>query len=256
MKFAVVTGDSSGLGRAIAMELFAVNRCFIFGISQDDVEGSAENYIHICADVGIKGEVERAHDVVRNHILRAKGPQQELDEHDEFIIVNCAGINRIDWLESFPEGDWDQVLNTNAKSIFLMAQAFLEPLKITRGTLVNVVSNAAHMPMTGSLAYNASKGAAHIMTLQLARELTKRYGISVFGVAPNRMKGTAMSEYIDQRVTEVRGWTHEYAQEYQRNGLVTGEETDPKTVAEILGYLLARKERHHFLSGCVLPMGA
>ena len=46
------------------------------------------------------------------------------------------------------------------------------------------------MPMTCSLAYNASKGAAHIMTLQLARELTKKHGITVFGIAPNKLKGT------------------------------------------------------------------
>jgi NAD(P)-dependent dehydrogenase (short-subunit alcohol dehydrogenase family) len=182
----------------------------------------------------------------------------DVDESAEFqfVLINCAGVNDIDWLENFTPKQWDRVMNTNAKGIYMVTRAFLGILKSTKGTLVNVVSNAAHIPMTCSLAYNASKGAAHIMTLQLARELTKKYGISVFGIAPNRMKGTQMSADIDRMVTATRGWTEEYAQEYQRNGLLTGEETDPAMVAQILTYLLDVKERHHFLSGCILPMGA
>lgn len=172
------------------------------------------------------------------------------------VLINCAGINIIDWLENFEEEDWDDVLDTNAKGIFMMSKACLPFLKSSKGTIVNIVSNAAHMPMTCSLAYNASKGAAHIMTLQLARELTKKHGITVFGIAPNKLSGTGMSHSIDDQVVKTRGWTKEYAQQYQLNGLITGEETPPEQVAEFLAFLLKSKKRHKYLSGTVIPYGA
>ena len=147
-------------------------------------------------------------------------------------------------------------MNVNAKGIYLMSREFLPSLMRTKGTILNIVSNAAHMPMTCSLAYNASKGAAHIMTLQMARELTKNYGITVFGIAPNKLSGTGMSNSIDEQVVKTRGWTEEYAKEYQLNGLLTGEETPPELLAEFIAYLLKTKQNHKYLSGCILPYGA
>jgi NAD(P)-dependent dehydrogenase (short-subunit alcohol dehydrogenase family) len=171
------------------------------------------------------------------------------------ILINCAGVNIINWLEDFTEENWDKVMNVNAKGIYMMTRACLPMLIESKGTVVNVVSNAAHMPMTCSLAYNASKGAAHIMTLQLARELTRRHGITVFGIAPNKLHGTGMSDDIDRQVVETRGWTKEYAQEYQLKGLLTGEETPPEAVAEFLAFLLQDKEHHKYLTGTVIPYG-
>ena len=172
------------------------------------------------------------------------------------ILINCAGINITGWLEDFPEESWDDVMDINAKGIFRMTQWALPALVKSKGTVLNIVSNASHMPMTTSLAYNASKGAAHIMTLQLARELSKRHGITVFGISPNKLKGTEMSKDIEEQVIKHRGWTREYAEQYQINALLAGEETDPAQLAEFIAFLLSTKPRHKFLTGCILPYGA
>lgn len=172
------------------------------------------------------------------------------------VLINNAGINLINWLEKVTDDDWDKVMDVNAKGIFKMTQALLPKLIESKGTVVNIVSNAAHMPMTCSLAYNASKGAAHIMTLQLARELTRRFGITVFGIAPNKLAGTGMSDDIDNQVVETRGWSKEEAQRYQLQSLLAGEETDPKALAGLLAYLLRTKDNHKYLTGCILPYGA
>lgn len=172
------------------------------------------------------------------------------------VLINCAGVNITGWLETFDEADWDTVMDVNAKGIFKMSQWALPKLIESKGTILNIVSNASHMPMTTSLAYNASKGAAHIMTLQLARELTKKHGITVFGISPNKLKGTGMSKDIERQVMQHRGWTAAFAEEYQRNALLCGEETDPLELAGFIGYLLASKDSHKFLTGCVLPYGA
>jgi 2,3-dihydro-2,3-dihydroxybenzoate dehydrogenase len=172
------------------------------------------------------------------------------------VLINCAGVNITGWLENFSEDEWDQVVDINAKGIFRMTQWALRPLIASKGTIINIVSNAAHVPMTCSLAYNASKAAAHIMTLQLARELTKKYGITVFGVAPNKMAGTEMSADIERQVMVQRGWTAEYAQQYQLAALPAGAETPPEMVAEFITFLLGERERHRYLTGTVIPYGA
>lgn len=172
------------------------------------------------------------------------------------VLINCAGVNRIAWLEDVTDDLWDLVMDTNVKGIMKMTQRFLSNLKAAQGTVLNIVSNASHMPMRGSAAYNASKGAAHILTLQMARELYGRHGITVFGISPNKLKGTGMSEDIDQQVMMTRGWTREEAQAYQRLSLAINEETDPATLAEFIGFLLSSKQRHKYLHGCVLPYGA
>lgn len=171
------------------------------------------------------------------------------------VLVNNAGINGINFLEDVDDALWDGVMDTNVKSIYKMTQSCLPMLKASKGTVIVVASNAARVPMTSSLAYNCSKAAARMAASQLARELTKRHGITVFSVSPNKLSGTKMSEHIDNEVVRTRGWTKEYAQQYQLNGLLTGEETPPQVVAEFIAFLLSSKERHKYLSGCDIPYG-
>jgi|TARA_R110000823_G_scaffold104993_3_gene223224 NAD(P)-dependent dehydrogenase (short-subunit alcohol dehydrogenase family) len=220
----LITGSKSGLGKAMREELESQGH-EVFGY---DMQDSCD---------------------VRNPD-KSKLPE-EID-----VLINNAGVNIINWLEDFVEAEWDMVMDTNAKGIYMMSRACLPKLIESKGTIVNIVSNAAHMPMTCSLSYNASKAAAHIMTKQLARELTKKNGITVFGIAPNKMSGTGMSGSIDDQVVKTRGWSKEYAQEYQLNGLLTGEETPPGLLAEFIAYLLQDKDHHKFLTGCILPYGA
>ena len=114
---------------------------------------------------------EDGHEVIKYEWVDGKDVRTPdvngIDELD--VLINCAGVNIIDWLENFSESQWDMVMDTNAKGIYMMSKACLPMLIKSKGTIVNIVSNAAHMPMTCSLAYNASKGAAHIMTLQHLR---------------------------------------------------------------------------------------
>lgn len=222
MKTAVVTGMSSGLGMLIAEELKSYNFSLI---------GPPK-------DIRNKIEVE----------LWASLLDVNID-----VLVNCAGINRINYLPNVEESEWDEVIDTNAKGIYLMTKTLLPFLR--NGTVLNIVSNASHMPMTSSLAYNASKAAALMMTKQLNRELIKTHNITVFSVSPNKLSGTGMSSYIDKRVCELRGWTEEQARNYQLAALPAGEETDPEVLAEFIGFLLSSKRRHKYLAGCDIPYG-
>lgn len=213
----LVTGGCSGLGKAI---VHALNSLWDHDVLVYD---AAQGYDVREPDMHFISEIERT---------------GGLD-----VLVNCAGVNGIDHLEDVSDDLWDRVMDTNAKGIMKMSQACLPMLVESKGTIVNIVSNAATMPMTASIAYNASKGAAKIMTAQMARELTRRHGITVFSISPNKLAGTGMSDQIDQEVVRTRGWTVEKAREYQLAGLLTGRETPPQRVAEFLAWLLSEKAR-------------
>jgi NAD(P)-dependent dehydrogenase (short-subunit alcohol dehydrogenase family) len=171
------------------------------------------------------------------------------------ILINNVGVNHICPIEELEERDVDRLFRTNVYSTLFMTQACFHQLKKNKGTIVNITSNAAHMPMTDSWAYNGTKGAAEIITKQMARELTKRHDITVFGIAPNKLAGTGMSWYIDHTFPPMRGMTFDEGREYQLKGLLTGEETKPEQIANLLAYLLEDKERHKYLSGCILQTG-
>lgn len=219
---ALVTGAKNGLGKAIA-ESLALNGWRV-----------------LCWDIVDGFDV-------------TKPDQSALPAHLD-ALINCAGINSQDWLGDVKESDWDAVMNVNVKGIFKMTQCCAPLLRESKGTIINIVSNAAHVPMRCSAAYNASKGAALILTKQLARELSP--DITVFSVSPNKISGTKMSEYIDEQVTRTRGWTKEQAHKYQLSALLTGEETPAGCIADFIAFLLSSKERNKYLAGCDIPYGA
>ncbi len=133
-KTIVITGAAAGLGREI---------CRVLSPGDFDVHP---------VDHALGHDV-RAPDAAEGLVAFKSVPK--LDELD--ILVNCAGINRISWLENVTDELWDTTLDTNAKSIYKMTQHYLVPLSRRRGTVLNIVSNASHMPMRGSIAYNASR---------------------------------------------------------------------------------------------------
>jgi len=222
----VITGGSAGLGKCIMGALSE---------GEDVINWDLATGVDVSASVSV--------DRAARALYSAK-----ID-----VLINNAGTNHLAPLAEYDEQDWDRVMNTNAKSIYLVTRALLENLR--GGTILNIVSNAAHLPFTNSIAYNASKGAAHIMTRQLARELFKSHNITVFGIAPNRLANTTMSETITKRVCALRGWTKEEADDYQRSTLPCGEETDPVELAEFIAYLLSTKGRHKYLHSCILEYG-
>lgn len=222
----IVTGARNGLGKCILEELLGM------GIDAK------------CYDILDGYDVGKQEDMTR--FLE----RYEIDTVEN--LINCAGINALCPIPEVTKELWDKVMDTNAYSFLAMTQACL--LCMTKDSkIINVISNASHMPMTHSIVYNASKGAGAIMTRQMARELTRTQGITVIGISPNKMKDTLMSKEIDEKVCALRGWTPEQARSYQLNGLVTKTETDPLHIAQLVGFLCSHDVK--YMSGCILETG-
>jgi 3-oxoacyl-[acyl-carrier protein] reductase len=180
-RLALVTGGGRGIGAAVAISLadagadVAVN----FRTRSHDAEEaciairkSGHRALAIQADVSQSAEVQRM--VVQ--IERELGPVN--------ILVNNAGIARQINLENILEADWDEHINVNLKSAFLVTQAVLPQMRAQRwGRIINISSTAAQ---TGGLVgphYAASKAGMLGLTHSYAALLAKE-GITANTVCP------------------------------------------------------------------------
>ncbi len=250
-----ITGANSGLGLALLKELMSIGIQVIPINGPDHGPGGYDltDADHVfAASETIK---EQTDDYCK---------RMSIDREEVYpILVNCAGINYIEWFDKASWESYDKLMDLNLKAPLMLVQSLLEDFPFTghpewfkgTGAVVNIISNASHVPMTNSVFYNASKGALHIATLAMARELRKTHGICVFGVSPNKMSGTQMSSYIEERVPGLRGWTPEQAAAYQLSALPAGEETPPEAIAQFLGFLLCKPENHKYLTNTVIPYG-
>lgn len=167
-------------------------------------------------------------------------------------LINCAGVNLIAPLDDVGMQALELSMAVNAFGFFDVIRSLrLHKLLAPGFAACNVISNAAHMPMTHSIAYNASKAAQEMITRQMAREW-KEY--CIFGVNPNKLHGTPMSLAIEERVCELRGWTKEEAKKYQLAALPAGVETPPSALASFIAELM-RDEHHPYITGCIFPYG-
>jgi len=182
-KTALVTGSSTGIGRAIALGLARNGADVVVNYLQsaeaarqtaDAVRATGRRCLVVQADVSKKPEVER----LFGEIEAAFGTRLH-------ILVNNAGslVSRETTAE-MKEETFDRVIAVNLKSCFLCSQAAIPRLPDGTGRIVNLSSVAAHNGGgPGAGIYAASKAAVTCYTKNLARELAPR-GITVNAIAP------------------------------------------------------------------------
>jgi len=177
-KVALITGGSSGIGRAIAKSLATSGaRVAITGRDKNRLaEAARELGAHpIHADVAVEADVERTY----REVLQQFG---DLD-----ILVNNAGIGVFKNLVDFDRKDFEAVFATNVTGAMLMAREAAKLfVKRHRGNIVNIASTAALRGAPNGTAYYASKFALRGMTECWRAEL-RRHNVRVFLVNPSEV---------------------------------------------------------------------
>ncbi len=181
LRWALVTGASRGLGRAIARTLAASGLHVVANYKSGELHartlveeitaanGSAEA---IAFDVGDATACTGAADDL---LARLGTP---------YALINNAGITRDGLMVFMPPGDWADVLRTNLDSFFYVTKPFLKAMLLARaGRIVNIASTAGQVGSAGQVNYAAAKAGLIGATLSLAKEIAKR-GITVNAVAP------------------------------------------------------------------------
>jgi len=193
---ALVTGAARGLGRAIALELAAAGAKVAVNYA-GRVE-KAEEVVRLIRErggeaVALQADVSNAEDVDR----LVKATLEHFGKID--ILVNNAGIARDTLLLRMKESDWDAVLDTNLKGVFLCTKAVSKGmLKQRGGVIVNISSVVGLTGNAGQANYAAAKAGVIGFTKAMAKELAPR-GIRVNAVAPGYIS-TDMTEILPDEV--------------------------------------------------------
>jgi 3-oxoacyl-[acyl-carrier protein] reductase len=183
MKYALVTGGSRGIGKAICCKLAELNYPVLINYNKNKSE--AENTLALILAAGFKGELLQFNVAERNNVKDILENWYEKHNDDVIeILVNNAGI-RIDNLMVFmKDSEWDDVIRTNLDSFYNVTKPLLKNMILNKyGRIISIVSLSGIKGLSGQTNYSASKAGIIAATKSLAQEVGKK-NITVNAIAP------------------------------------------------------------------------
>ncbi len=229
-KIAVITGASSGIGRAASL-LFAHNGAHVVAVGRNQYELG-----------NLRDEARQVDGSVRTHLADLTEVSQVdrlvTDTIEHFgridILVNSAGMIKTGSIEDTTLDDWDKMMNVNLRSMFYLTQKCVPFLVQSKGNIVNVSSVTGTRAFPNVLAYCVSKAATDQLTRCSALELAAK-GVRVNAVNPgvvitNLHKRGGMSEENYVKFVENAKNTHPL-----------GRAGSPEEVAELIMFLASEK---------------
>jgi 3-oxoacyl-[acyl-carrier protein] reductase len=194
-KTALVTGASRGIGKAIATTLAQCGYKVIGSATTDDGAAAISEYLREFSGVGVKLNVNDFANIETNFNELAN------KYGDISILVNNAGITRDGLFLRMKVEDWDQIMDTNLKSIFVMCKvAVRSMMKIRFGRIVNITSLVGFTGNVGQCNYAAAKAGVVSFSKSLAKEIGSR-NITVNCVAPGFIQ-TDMTDKLSEEVKQ------------------------------------------------------
>jgi 2-deoxy-D-gluconate 3-dehydrogenase len=194
-KVAVVTGGSRGIGRSMAValaeagaDIALLQRSAGSRETQDEIQSLGRKCVIISCNMESSDEVKAAIPAVISHFGR-------LD-----ILVNSAGIQRRSPAVDFPETDWDDVIQVNLKSVWLLCQeAGRIMVRQKKGKIINLASLLSYQGGITVPAYAAAKGAVAQLTKALANEWAQHH-VNVNAIAPGYISTDMNAALIEDPV--------------------------------------------------------
>lgn len=184
MKYALVTGGSRGIGRAICLKLAGMGIPVIINF-QSNTEAARELREEILAAGGDASLMQ--FDVADPKAVSSALETWENEHQDDYIayLVNNAGIRRDNMMFMMPQEDWHSVIDTTLNGFFYVTRALLPKMMMRRhgGRIVSVSSLSGLKGMAGQTNYSAAKAALVGATKSLAQETATR-NVTVNAVAP------------------------------------------------------------------------
>ena len=197
MKYALVTGGSRGLGRAICIKLSQMGIPVL--INYQSNQQAAEEVLETIVSAGGSASLIKF-DVSNKDQVSEALETWEKEHPDDYIayLFNNAGIRRDNVMFMMPEEDWHAVINTSLNGFFYVTRQLLPKMMMRRhgGRIVNMTSLSGLKGMAGQTNYSAAKAALIGATKALAQEAAAR-NVTVNAVAPGFIE-TDMTKELPQ----------------------------------------------------------
>ncbi len=229
-KVVVITGASSGIGRATAAR-FAESGAKVIAVGRNENElnelrkqlNKSEESTHIySADLSDTRQIDRFFDYAAENF-------NQID-----VLVNAAGILKNGTVENTALADWDETMNINLRTVFYMMQKYVPLLEKTGGNIVNVSSVTGLRAFPGILSYCVSKAATDQLTRCSALELAPK-GIRVNAVNPG---------VVVTNIHKRGGMEREKYEQFLEHSKTThplGRVGQPSEIAELIYFLASEK---------------
>ena len=236
MKYALVTGGSRGLGRAVCLQLAAQGYPVLINYKSNS-EAAIETK-RLIEEAGGQAELLPFDVSSQEEVETAVDAWQEAHNEDYIaVLVNNAGIRRDNLMIFMQNDDWNSVLNTNLNSFFYLTRRLLKNMLSKRwGRIVNMASLSGIKGLPGQTNYSAAKAALIGATKALAQEVADRK-ITVNAVAPG---------FIATDMTK------ELPEEELKKMIPVGRFGKPEEVAATVGFLVS--EGASYITGEVISV--
>lgn len=222
-KYAIVTGASRGIGRAIAVKLASQGFNIILNYASN-VEAANQTLEEIISSGG-KAEL------LQFDVSDSKATQQALqlwkqNHKDDYIsvIINNAGIRKDNLMLWMPEEDWNSVLSVSLNGFFNVTQPLLKDMLANKwGRIINVASLSGIKGMPGQANYSAAKGGLIAATKALAQEVAKKK-VTVNAISPGFIRSDMTSDLNEAELKKM---------------IPAGRFGDPSEIAGLVAFLVS-----------------
>ena len=221
MKYALVTGGSRGIGRAICLKLAGMGYHVLINYKTNETE--ALNTLNAIKESSGSGELLRFDVAKKEEAEKVLGAwiSAHAEEYIE-VLVNNAGIRKDNLLIWMEQGDWQEVIDTNLSSFYNVTRIVLKDMLLRKyGRIVNVVSLSGLKGLPGQVNYSAAKAGLIGATKALAQEVGRK-NVTVNAVAPGFIR-TDMTKDLDEKE--------------QRAIIPLNRFGEPEEVAEVVAFL-------------------
>lgn len=202
-KYALVTGGSRGIGRAICVQLAKDSHYKILINYQGNKEAALQT-LNLVTEAGGTGEIIRFDVSDSGSVKEALETWQKNNEKSVVeVLINNAGITRDGLFIWMSPKDWDSVINTSLHGFYNVTQALLQQMLVNKyGRIVNMVSVSGVKGTAGQVNYSAAKGALIGATKALAQEVARR-NITVNAVAPGFIRSDMTAELDEKQLKKM-----------------------------------------------------
>lgn len=197
-KYALVTGGSRGIGRAVCIQL-AKDYDYSILINYSSNKSAAQDTLKAVENVGGSGTI------IQFDVANFDNVKQQLDawqhQHEDALIevlINNAGITKDGLFLWMSPNDWNDVIQTSLYGFYNVTNQLIKNMLLNKyGRIINMVSLSGLKGTPGQTNYAAAKGAVIAATKSLANEVAKK-NVTVNAVAPGFIK-TDMTQDLDEK---------------------------------------------------------